>query len=111
MERIGETVRIEREKKTVKAMIDLYCHHNHDTKKSLCKECAILNTYAQQQLENCPMGENKPACGHCTIHCYDHEMRETIRKIMRFSGPRMPFHHPVLTIFHLKDMRQKPNKM
>ena len=29
------------------------------------------------------------------------EMREKIRKVMRFSGPRMLFYHPVLAVWHL----------
>ena len=38
-------------------------------------------------------------------------MREKIRVVMRYSGPRMLFHHPILTIKHMveerKDKRMK----
>jgi hypothetical protein len=33
-------------------------------------------------------------------------MRENIRKIMRFSGPRMVFRYPLLTIYHFIDKKR-----
>ena len=38
--------------------------------------------------------ETKTFCSNCRVHCYRSEMREEIRKVMRFSGPRMFFYHP-----------------
>ena len=35
--------------------------------------------------------ETKTFCSNCRAHCYRLEMREEIRKVMRFSGPRMIF--------------------
>ncbi len=98
-------IRTDRERKTVKVIIELYCKLKHGTRNELCGECGKLLAYAQRKLIQCPMGENKPACTKCPVHCYEEEMRERIRKIMRFSGPRMLFYHPVLTIFHLIDKR------
>jgi hypothetical protein len=38
-------------------------------------------------------------------------MREKIRVVMRYAGPRMTFRHPILTLFHFIDkMRKKPVK-
>ena len=34
-------------------------------------------------------------------HCYKPEMRERIRQVMRYSGPRMITKHPVAAIRHL----------
>ena len=34
-------------------------------------------------------------------------MKEEVRKVMRYSGPRMMLRHPLLTIFHLIDDRQE----
>jgi hypothetical protein len=48
------------------------------------------------------MGD-KPTCLNCTVHCYLPEMREEIRTVMRYSGPRMMIYHPVLAIGHLAD--------
>ena len=34
-------------------------------------------------------------------------MRNKIREVMRFSGPRMIFHHPILAIKHLVQTRKE----
>ena len=36
-----------------------------------------------------------------SVHCYQPQMRGQIRQGMRYSGPRMLFHHPVMAIRHL----------
>ena len=83
-------------------MIALYCRKNHDTKKGkLCAECAELTEYARQRSNKCPFMENKTFCSNCRVHCYKPEMREKIRAVMRFSGPRMIFHHPVAALRHV----------
>ena len=43
----------------------------------------------------------KPTCAKCPIHCYKPAMREQIRDVMRYAGPRMLKRHPVLAIRHL----------
>ena len=40
-------------------------------------------------------------CRNCKVHCYKPEMREKIREVMRYSGPRMIFHHPAAAIRHV----------
>jgi len=42
------------------------------------------------------------------VHCYKPEMRERIRGVMRFAGPRMALRHPLLAVRHLLDERRKP---
>lgn len=98
--------RIERERKTVEAMIRLSCRSRHGD-RDLCPTCEELRTYAGQRLEACPYGEGKPACAHCSVHCYKPQMREQIREVMRYSGPRMIWRHPVLAVLHLLDGRRK----
>lgn len=90
----------EDEKETVSLMIRLYCRKNHKTKE-LCSECAELDRYARERSDRCPFMENKTFCSNCKVHCYKPEMREKIRKVMRFSGPRMMLYHPVMAIMHL----------
>jgi len=97
--------RIEREKRTIEAMIRLYCKKKHH-EASLCSECSGILEYAMKKLNKCPFEENKPTCIYCKIHCYQKEQREKIRQIMRFSGPKMIFHHPVLAIFHIIDKKK-----
>ncbi len=92
----------EREKKTVSEMISLYCRKNHGTKKGLlCDECRQLLDYATARSDKCPFMENKTFCSNCKVHCYKPEMREKIRIVMRFSGPRMIMYHPVMAIRHV----------
>jgi hypothetical protein len=38
-------------------------------------------------------------------------MREKVKKVMRYSGPRMLWHHPILAVHHLIDGRKKPEKL
>jgi len=92
-----------RQDKTIFLMIRIYCNHHHKTKQSLCLACGDLFTYAQQRLRKCPFGEHKPICAQCTIHCYKHEKREEMKKVMRFAGPRISFLHPYYAIMHVWD--------
>lgn len=93
----------QREQKVVAEMISLYCRKSHGTgkKKRLCSDCQQLLDYAQARSEHCPFMENKTFCANCKVHCYKPEMREQIRTVMRFSGPRMLLYHPILAIWHL----------
>jgi len=92
---------MEKEKNTVRAMIQLYCKENHKSRDKLCTECDELHSYAMKRLESCPYKEEKPPCSKCTTHCYKPEMRDRIIKVMRYSGPRMIIHHPILAVDHL----------
>ncbi|WP_280748461.1 nitrous oxide-stimulated promoter family protein [Parabacteroides sp. PF5-9] len=92
--------RIIREKETVERMIRLYCSKK-EKNSELCSECQALLQYAQARLDHCPFGENKKACKKCSVHCYKPAMRIKMQKVMRFSGPRMIFYHPVAAIRHL----------
>jgi hypothetical protein len=37
------------------------------------------------------------------MHCYKPAMREKIKDVMRYSGPRMSYRHPLLALFHFFD--------
>lgn len=86
--------RIEKDRKTLYFMIDFYCQKKHKVKNNLCEDCDELYNYASKKLDLCKFGENKPSCKNCTIHCYKPDMRDRIRDVMRFSGPRVIFHRP-----------------
>lgn len=92
-------------------MIALYCRGNHGGKKgTLCPECRALADYAALRIEKCPFMETKTFCSACKVHCYQSEMREKIRAVMRWSGPRMLFVHPVLAIRHLVETRKEKKR-
>ena len=99
--------RMKRERQTVASMISLYCREQHGTKGRLCDDCRHLEEYARLRLKNCPFQENKTTCGNCPIHCYKPGMREKIRIVMRYAGPRMIWYHPLLALGHMIDGRRK----
>jgi len=103
-------MRMVREEKTVRAMIRLYCLKRHGTKDSLCPDCEELMAYAKARLANCPFQEAKTPCAKCRVHCYNPIMRDRVREIMRYSGPRMAYRHPVLALFHFMDGFKQPDK-
>ena len=97
-----EKMQREREKRMVSQMIALYCRKQHHTLRgSLCPECQQLHDYALARIEHCPFMETKTFCSACKVHCYQPEMREKIRTVMRWAGPRMLPVHPVLSIKHV----------
>jgi hypothetical protein len=100
--------RIERERKTVEAMIRLYCRDLHHTRDGLCDQCKALHNYAMLRLDKCPFGQEKTTCAKCPVHCYKPAMREEIRQVMRYAGPRMLYTHPILAIRHMLDGRKEP---
>lgn len=93
------------QKKLIPVMIRKYCHGHHKTKgKEVCKECQELIEYALYRLEVCPFKVDKPFCSFCEVHCYKPEMREKIRDVMRYSGPRMILTHPLFAFSHVHQM-------
>ena len=101
------TNRIEREAKTVEVMINLYCKNHHELRVHDCKSCSELQNYALDRLHHCPFHEGKTSCKNCPIHCYKPSIKEDIKQVMRYSGPRMMLRHPILTVFHLIDNKRK----
>lgn len=101
----------EREKRMVSQMIALYCRENHGAKGTLCPECAALNDYARQRSDKCPFMETKTFCSNCKVHCYKPEMRKKNCTVMRFSGPRMIFHHPVAAIRHVIETKKEKRRL
>ena len=88
------------EKNVVEQMIRLYCQQC-EGHKELCPSCRELLDYAHRRLDRCRYGEDKPTCKKCTTHCYRPDMKEKIRKVMRWAGPRMIIYHPLASIRHL----------
>ncbi len=82
-------------------MIGIYCKDMHNTEHGLCDKCKELQNYALKRIELCPFKIRKPACKNCKVYCYSPEKRETIRKVMRHSGKKMVYRHPLLSIAHL----------
>ena len=101
-----------REQDVVDEMIHLYCrkHHKGFDRKTgrLCHACRELADYAKLRSEKCPFMEKNTFCSNCRVHCYKPEMREKIRQVMRYSGPRIIFSHPILAVWHvISSMKEK----
>lgn len=102
----------EKEKKLIPVMIRKYCKGKHKAQrktqgvkgKEVCAECQELTEYALFRLEKCPFKVNKKFCSFCRVHCYKPEMREKIKAVMKYSGPRMLFSHPIFAISHVVQM-------
>lgn len=97
---MSRRLRIDEEKRTVEMMIRLYCRHKEGNRE-LCDSCRALIDYAHGRLSRCPFGENKPTCRLCKVHCYNKEMKQRVREIMRYAGPRMILYYPLLAVRHL----------
>lgn len=92
--------RLKREKETLRAMVSLYCEgQGHGAPP--CGDCRALLDYAAERLSACKFQREKPFCSKCATPCYKPEMRERIRAVMRYAGPRMIWHHPVMALRHL----------
>ena len=89
------------EKDLIRWMISFYCKENHHSTKNICFDCEDLLKYAQERIEKCPHGENKPVCSQCEIHCYRKDKREKIKEVMRFSGPAVMRYKPLAGISYM----------
>ena len=109
---MADDPRIKREKKTIDAMMHLYYCKHHGTKDDKrCPECSKLYDYAMLRLSKYPFQKNKSTCGKCLVHCYKPDIRTKVSKVMRYSGPRMLLHTPILALHHVFDGRKKPDPL
>ena len=103
--------RIAREKRTIRAMVAIYCraHHRPNGRTGeLCDDCSQLLDHAFGRLDRCFFGAEKPTCANCPIHCYKPSMRAKAQAVMRYSGPRMTYKHPLLAVLHwLEGLRRR----
>jgi hypothetical protein len=87
----------EKKKKVLEAMFDIYIKKN-PKEKDVADD---LKKYSLARLEKCPNIEKDIYCKSCKIRCYSKENQEKIKKVMRFSGPRMIIYHPFMAFDHL----------
>lgn len=92
----------EQEKKLIAVMIEMY--RSSKRREMSDDELDELLLYASKRIETCfyrQKGLKKPFCNVCPVHCYSKDMREKIRKVMRYAGPRILLKHPILSLKHL----------
>lgn len=94
----------EHEIHTVGVMIGIYCKDKHKyqikNEARLCPECQKLMDYVTIRTKHCPHMAEKTFCSACKTHCYAPAKRKQIQEVMRYSGPRMMFHAPLLALYH-----------
>ncbi len=83
-------------KSVLTTMVELYCRKNHSGK--LCKQCQELLEYSFMRIESCPLLKKVIFCSSCEVHCFKESKSREIKKVMRFSGPRMILYHPLLAL-------------
>lgn len=83
-------------KQVLEKMIRLYCKNNH--KDYLCNDCKNLISYSNIRTDYCKRLDEFFFCSSCDRTCYDNENLEKIRKIMRYSGPRMIYSDPKASV-------------
>lgn len=93
--------RVEKEKKVIALMINIYCRKKHNSRDGLCDECKELLEYAHKRLTLCKFGDKKTTCSKCPIHCYKKDMKLKVKEVMRFSGPRLIIYNPIELIRHM----------
>lgn len=101
MNTTGQVLAIE--KKTVEAMIRIYCRGNGHAaaEGGCCSSCGELRRYAHERLDKCVFGEEKPTCAKCPVHCYQPKQKSEITALMRYAGPKMLLRHPILALHHV----------
>lgn len=103
-------IKRERERKIVEEMILLYCKGNH-REQAPCQACQELIAYARERTTKCPFIETKTFCSNCRVHCYDTKHRAQIQEVMRYSGPRMLLHHPLLAFSHVLETKKEKQRL
>lgn len=98
---IALTAKEKKDLKVLALFTSAYCRDHHSAAKKplgdlpdslerlaryhCCDDCLDFLSYAIERRLKCPL-KDKPACKHCTIHCYRAGHREKVREIMRYSG-------------------------
>lgn len=98
-------MKIYKESEVVNLMIDLY--YKNKVNKDKVEEKEDLKKYCEFRLSKCPFKDNKPFCSNCKIHCYDNIHQDLIKKVMRYSGPRMMIYHPIVGIKHINETMKR----
>lgn len=92
--------RLQKEQQVIETMIRLYCKGNKHASGALCEDCQALCEASKTRLAHCRHGEQKTFCGQCKTNCYPPILRENMRAVMRYSGPRIMLYHPIMALRH-----------
>ncbi|MDO5100211.1 MAG: nitrous oxide-stimulated promoter family protein [Eubacteriales bacterium] len=68
----------------------------------LCEDCRDLLLIGWRHTNNCPRMAEKTFCHHCPKPCYRKADEERIKTVMRQSGRRLLWKHPLLAVCQLR---------
>ena len=100
--------RLEREHRTVAALIRIYCRSRHSAGPELCAGCSDLQRYVAERMAHCVLHHAKPTCVACAVRCFAPPQQAHIRAVLRYAGPRLFWRHPVRAFWHYFDTRYTP---
>ncbi len=100
---MDNTIRRERKHEIAEKMIITYCKGNHDgqAETGLCAQCKDLCEYSKFRTSKCPHIEKTLFCVNCPTPCYKPDMKEAMRVMMKYSGPRFFLRHPIIVLDHV----------
>jgi len=101
--------RIKREKIVVEKTVKLYCKGRHASRICLCNECKDLLSYVKERIDKCIYNENKTVCSKCKLYCYKRSVKEMMKRITKYSSPRMVLWHPIITLRYIIDSYKSTN--
>ncbi len=96
---------LEKDRRTLEAIGFIYCkaHHADAVKDAagLCPSCREAINHTLDRTVVCPY-DHEGNCQDCDVHCQRGEAQQRIKEIMRYSAPRMAYHHPLMTAEYLR---------
>ena len=99
----SETRHRAREQRMIGVLIERFCRDLHGSTSGLCPDCRELLDAALARIEHCRLWPDKPVCAKCPVPCYPPALRERVRAVMRYAGPRLVWRHPWLAFRHALD--------
>ena len=101
----------EREKRTVALMIRLYCRKKHGTKKIFVPNAKHFRSMRCSAVINAPLWKPRPFALTAVCIVTSRKCVKKIREVMRFSGPRMILHHPVMAVRHVIESKKEKKRL
>ena len=84
-------------------MIKIFCKGNHpddnsNNSSNLCNMCHDMEKYIHNRIDYCK--QNNFFCAYCDNKCHPMDKSDYLKKIMRYSGPRILKKYPIMSIKH-----------
>lgn len=83
-------------------MIKIFCKSNHSDDNTyncnnLCNKCYDMQKYMHYRIDHCKQNN---FCAYCGTKCHPKDKSDYMKKIMRYSGPRIFKKYPIISIKH-----------